>query len=902
MQFAVGGGNSHSVKYSFSEFVHPSVLRALQNTEVPADNEVIAEHYKLGDYVGEIMDCGDLGEVYEMYGTFNESQNSLDMGSPETRKPSTKISLEKIKEVNRLECELLEDDSYMTAKQRSQLKKTITEENDTVKTDTEARRYLRKTNNLTVTGSRGKRGPYKTSKNLRKSTSLPAIASTLQPGSEVPVSVSVSEGSSSSTLIDGRAEGGAGGQEPVGGTDTLNSDDSSDSGSDSGMGKNSGEVDGDGDRDSNSNSNDNSGANVDAADDAHIIADSDAYDDCDSDTITSLPQFPPLDPIPYIPPSGPKRAKAADSDSGKRAQAESGTYWNDPDPILMDVEEEDSFAGGDTDNCTEDNLGHDIGTDIGNDIGTDVNDNDVNVNGDIDDDNTSNSNGHSVPPSTPSSRRQSACPRDISATGDADSAEQLSRSDTPISMSMSIPVDGEQDDMVDDRAIRAFTASTDTATANAGAIYSTSDKGTKPTKASQRSHGSPSAVSYLAVPPSAVTCLPVPPSIPIEISKDIVDLTEEDDSSDAKKTTSSRSEKEMEKGEEKGKENVKVVEMQKGKEKKQKKEKVGLKESPSAATKSERVSDEGTDDGDLDVDLDDTEDSREGDDTEGGGSIEMDADNDVEKPVEEKVVKVESKKSTGVKNAGDAGGDDDDRKPRTDPHSGPSTTGRRSERLNPTNEEKRENGMGGRLKRKKRSSDSGSDSDFEHSESEGPRKKASKGKNGTKVKRSDDDEEEGLEDSESDDDDDFELLDSDVEVIGKAISKSKPSAISELEDGINAEWNLIKGQEETNSFFRPRPSDNSSSSSSSSAHPKKFIMSRETKLQEMENRRLQKDKKAFKFFEQTNGKHSEFREGCFLFCVRTAMLSSVIAPVLVALFCPAFCRSDSHHHIFSCWM
>jgi hypothetical protein len=881
MQFAVGGGNPHTVKYSFSEFVHPSVLRALQNTEVPADNEVIAEHYKLGDYVGEIMDCGDLGEVYEMYGTFNESQNSLDMGSPETRKPSTKISLEKIKEVNRLECELLEDDSYMTAKQRSQLKKTITEENDTVKTDTEARRYLRKTNNLTGTGSRGKRGPYKTPKNPRISISLPAIASTLQLGSEVPVSVSDSEGSSSSTLVDGRAQGGAGGEAPVGGTHTLNSNDSSDSGSDSGIDEieGVGVGDSDGDSDSNSNSNDNSGANDDAAADADIITNSNACDDCDSDTITSLPQFPPLDPIPYIPPLGPKRApgaKPAAFNSGRRVQPESGTSWTDPDAMPMDVEEEDNDTGGDTDD-------------------NDDNDNDVNVDVDTDDDDThhsSNSNGHSVlsSPSTPSSMRQSASPRDIIATGDTDSAEQLSRSESFISMI--IPAKEEQDDMDVDGAFRA-------APAIDGASNSASNKGTKPTKPSQRSHVSPSAVSYLAVPPSPITFLSVPH--PIErssksILKDIVDLTEEDDSSDGKKTTTSWSVEEMEKGQEE----EKGVEEQKGKEKKKE---VGLKESPLAATVRDRVSDEWSDEVDQVVHQQGTEDSQEGegedDDTKGDWSIKMGTDNDVQKQVEQKVVKEESKKSTGVKIAVDAGGDDDVKVmsavgPRSDSYSDPSTAGRRSGRLNPTNEEKKENEKDGvgRLKRKKRSPDSGSDSDFEHSDSEGRKKKAPKGKNGTKVNRSEDDEEEELENSESDDGGDFDPLDSDVVVI----VKPKPSAISELEDGINADWEKIPS-----SFFHPRL-NSGSGSSNSNAHPKKFFVSKETKLLEMENRRLQKDKKAFKFFEQTNGKHSEFREGRFLFCVRTAMLSSVIAPILAALFCPAFCLSVNHHHIFSCCM
>ena len=609
-----------------------------------------------------------------------------------------------------------------------------------------------------------------------------------------------------------------------------------------------------------------------------------------------MPHFPPLPPIPYVPSTGTRRsseAKAAASSSGM--QVESGTFWKDSDekqdaiPMdVVDVVDEDSHAGGDTDDCTERNMDNVNDMDNVNNNGSD-NGNDIDVKfdgyGDIDDDNThctSNSNvldsgddtaqPHSVPPpvGTPSfgGQGQGPNPRDgaspershRAAKRDTDTAEQGSskQSSRSASPSTATALVAEVHQAEDNERVPHSVSGSGSGSGGGGA----SGKGSasKPLRASQHSIGSLPAVSYLAVPPSPVAFFIAPPSaMPVEKvvkrnSNDVVDLTEEDDICDVEVSTDSRLVKEKVKEKEKGNEKVK----EKGEVKRKGK---GMKESPVAVAVSERLSDEGTENGDIE----DTEDSREGesecDDPKADVSIEMGKDNDVDKSVEEEDVKKGSKKSTGIAIDDDAGEDADVEvtsvpRSRADSTSGqPTAQERRSVRLNPANDDKKKKkgSGGGRLKRKQRTSNSGSDSDFEHSESEGPTKKASRGKNGSKVKRSDEEEEDELEDSESgaddDDDDDFELPDSDVELIPNAKPKS-----SELEDSINAEWNKLNSPEETNSFFRPRPS--SSSSSSSSAHPKKFILSDETKLQQMENRRLQKDKKAFKFFEQNNGKRS----------------------------------------------
>lgn len=68
MTFAVAGNFSEYLptgNLSFACDVHPSIVRAFRKTTFPADYEVLADFYGL-EGLGEITDCGDSHEVYNM--------------------------------------------------------------------------------------------------------------------------------------------------------------------------------------------------------------------------------------------------------------------------------------------------------------------------------------------------------------------------------------------------------------------------------------------------------------------------------------------------------------------------------------------------------------------------------------------------------------------------------------------------------------------------------------------------------------------------------------------------------------------------------------------------------------------------------------------------------------------
>ena len=117
---------------------------------MPADNEILADFYELGEDFGDIVDCGDLGEVFTVLSeNKKKSSESQNGDSHRETKFVNKFSLEDMMESNRFESEKLEKGNFMTVKQQNQLKIMRTEEEDTVKTLKERKSYVKKSRKLT---------------------------------------------------------------------------------------------------------------------------------------------------------------------------------------------------------------------------------------------------------------------------------------------------------------------------------------------------------------------------------------------------------------------------------------------------------------------------------------------------------------------------------------------------------------------------------------------------------------------------------------------------------------------------------------------------------------------------------------------------------------------------------
>ena len=128
----------------------PIITISKIKNRVPADNEILADFYELGEDFGDIVDCGDLGEVFTVLSeNKKKSSESQNGDSHRETKIVNKFSLEDMVESNRFESEKLEKGNFMTIKQQNQLKIMRTEEEDTVKTLKERKSYVKKSRKLT---------------------------------------------------------------------------------------------------------------------------------------------------------------------------------------------------------------------------------------------------------------------------------------------------------------------------------------------------------------------------------------------------------------------------------------------------------------------------------------------------------------------------------------------------------------------------------------------------------------------------------------------------------------------------------------------------------------------------------------------------------------------------------
>ena len=115
---------------------------------------MLADFYQLGEEIGEIVDCGGVEELYGILAETNsqsqdgEEKDFENAKSLEVLNTHEKFSLEEMKECHRLESEKLENGDFMTLKQRRGLR-TRTEKEDTVKAQSERRRYVKRTKILT---------------------------------------------------------------------------------------------------------------------------------------------------------------------------------------------------------------------------------------------------------------------------------------------------------------------------------------------------------------------------------------------------------------------------------------------------------------------------------------------------------------------------------------------------------------------------------------------------------------------------------------------------------------------------------------------------------------------------------------------------------------------------------
>ena len=128
-----------------SSYQNLKITKSQYYSRVPADNEILADFYDLADDFGDIVDCGDLGEVFTV---LSENKKKSSENHKET-KIVNKFSLEDMVESNRFESEKLEKGNFMTIKQQNQLKIMRTEEEDTVKTLKERKSYVKKSKKLT---------------------------------------------------------------------------------------------------------------------------------------------------------------------------------------------------------------------------------------------------------------------------------------------------------------------------------------------------------------------------------------------------------------------------------------------------------------------------------------------------------------------------------------------------------------------------------------------------------------------------------------------------------------------------------------------------------------------------------------------------------------------------------
>ena len=76
------------------------------NNRVPADNEILADFYELGEDFGDIVDCGDLGEVFTVLSENKKKSSESQNGDFHREvKIVNKFSLEDMVESNRFESE-----------------------------------------------------------------------------------------------------------------------------------------------------------------------------------------------------------------------------------------------------------------------------------------------------------------------------------------------------------------------------------------------------------------------------------------------------------------------------------------------------------------------------------------------------------------------------------------------------------------------------------------------------------------------------------------------------------------------------------------------------------------------------------------------------------------------------